>query len=103
MKTLGGSQEPSQVQVEKKKGTVMTNVDNLTLSTGLGHLAPMFSFSPTGKGSGIPLSTRKGSTKRWRKAPLSGNPVLGTCMVLCDGSSHAIDSSELVFQLLHMI
>lgn len=96
MKTLGESRE--QVQVEKRYVTMVKRWA-LTLSTGLGHLAPTFSFAIDRQGHGHPVSSRKVLRSAGKRHPCLGTPSqdLGACMV------HLTPSTEFVFQLLRMI
>lgn len=55
------------------------------------------------KGGNIPgeyiSSVNKGIVKAMNKGPLAGFPVVDVKVVLIDGSSHAVDSSDMAFQL----
>jgi len=55
------------------------------------------------KGGNIPIeyigSVNKGILKAMEKGPLAGFPVVDVKVVLLDGSAHAVDSSDMAFQV----
>jgi elongation factor G len=61
-----------------------------------------FTFEDTVKGGNIPKeyipSVEKGFRSMMAKGLLTGFPVVGVSVVLKDGSSHSVDSSEMAFQ-----
>jgi len=61
-----------------------------------------FTFENTVKGGNIPKeyipSVEKGFRSMMAKGLLTGFPVVGVSVVLRDGSSHTVDSSEMAFQ-----
>ncbi|KAL4247678.1 Elongation factor G, mitochondrial [Abortiporus biennis] len=78
----------------------------------IGHVEPMEMDPETGKdiafenvvmGGNIPSNyipaCEKGFYEALQKGTLSGNPITGVRLVLKDGLSHAVDSSELAFRL----
>jgi elongation factor G len=44
------------------------------------------------------FACEKGFNASTQKGPLLGHKVLGTCMVINDGATHAVDSSEMAFK-----
>jgi len=71
----------------------------------IGSIAPSeeadFSFENTVKGGNIPKeyipSVEKGFRSMMAKGLLTGFPVVGVSVILRDGSSHSVDSSEMAF------
>ncbi|MBU0490107.1 MAG: elongation factor G [Bacteroidetes bacterium] len=61
-----------------------------------------YEFIDKVKGGNIPSefisSVNKGIVKAMEKGPLAGFPVVDVKVVLLDGSSHAVDSSDMAFQ-----
>jgi elongation factor G len=62
-----------------------------------------YEFIDKVKGGNIPgeyiSSVNKGIVKAMEKGPLAGFPVVDVKVVLLDGSAHAVDSSDMAFQL----
>ncbi|PLW92925.1 MAG: hypothetical protein C0592_08205 [Marinilabiliales bacterium] len=62
-----------------------------------------FDFMDVTKGGVVPQefisSVQKGLVKGMEKGPLAGYPVVDVKAVLLDGSHHAVDSSDMAFQL----
>lgn len=62
-----------------------------------------YEFIDKVKGGNIPgeyiSSVNKGIVKSMEKGPLAGFPVIDVKAVLLDGSAHAVDSSDMAFQL----
>ena len=60
-----------------------------------------FSFDDTVKGGNVPkeyILVEKGFRSMMAKGLLTGFPVVGVSVVLEDGASHSVDSSEMAFQ-----
>jgi elongation factor G len=72
----------------------------------IGSIAPNeeadFTFENTVKGGNVPKeyisSVEKGFRSMMAKGLLTGFPVVGVSVILRDGSSHSVDSSEMAFQ-----
>jgi len=72
----------------------------------IGSIAPNeeanFTFENTVKGGNVPKeyisSVEKGFRSMMDKGLLTGFPVVGVSVILRDGSSHSVDSSEMAFQ-----
>lgn len=80
------------------KGQYAHTVMRLEPNEGKGY-----EFIDKVKGGNIPgeyiSSVNKGIVKTMEKGPLAGFPVVDVKVVLLDGSAHAVDSSDMAFQL----